>query len=103
MELDKGLLRLLLELAFRGGAGVVVSYLLKKWAWFQGLGDEGKVWISYLTTGLAGVLAFGAMVGMRYLPAPSGYVDWIETLIAAAMTSAGVAHIVYKVGKERAK
>jgi hypothetical protein len=54
-------------------------------------------------TGLIGIAAYFAMMGMLYVPVPQGYVEWIETLVAVGFTAAGVTQIYHKVQSLRSK
>lgn len=101
MDLDMDIVRLFLQACVMGGGGVLVSYLLGKWKWYNGLGSEAKLWLSYVFTGVLGIVAYFGLIGMQYVEPPVGYVKWIESLVAVGMTSSGAGQIFYKVMKIR--
>jgi len=103
MKVDLQLLEKILQYLATGGASALASWALEKSGRFQKLSSEHKVYVGYVVTGLIGIAAYFAMMGMLYVPVPQGYVEWIETLVAVGFTAAGVTQIYHKVQSLRSK
>jgi len=109
MDLDRTILQKALQYLATGGASGLASYAMEKWEkagrWphLAKMSPEIKMYVGYLLTGLVGVAAYFAMMGLLYVPIPRGYVEWIETLVAVAFTSAGVTQIYHRVKSFRAR
>lgn len=48
------------------GAGVVTSFLFERWAWFQGLASDAKMWASFGGMALLGLISH---LTLTYVPA----------------------------------
>jgi len=109
MDVDRTILYKVLQYFATGGASGLASLAMQKWEetgkWphFERMSSTLKLVLGYLLTGLVGVAAYFAMMGLLYVPMPVGYVDWIETLVAVAFTSAGVTQIYHRLQSFRAK
>jgi len=111
MDLDRTILYKALQYLVAGGASGLASFVMEKWErmkrWphFEKMSSEVKMYVGYLLTGLVGVAAYFAMMGLLYVPVPMGYVEWIETLVAVAFTSAGVSQLYHRAKsfRQRAK
>ena len=109
MDVDRTILYKILQYFAAGGASGLASLAMQKWEstkrWphFEKMSSEGKLVLGYLLTGLVGVAAYFAMMGLLYVPVPSGYVEWIEVMVAVAFTSAGVTQIYHRLQSFREK
>lgn len=109
MNVEMQLLEKFLQYAVMGGASGLASFAMEKWEktgkWphFGAMSPEVKMYVGYLLTGLVGVAAYFAMMGLLYVPVPQGYVEWIETLVAVGFTAAGVTQIYHRAKSFRSK
>ena len=111
MDVDRTIMYKALQYLVTGGASGLASYAMQKWEatgrWphFDKMASEGKMYVGYLLTGLVGVAAYFAMMGLLYVPVPVGYVEWIETLVAVSFTAAGVSQLYHRAKsfRERSK
>ena len=103
MNVDRSLLQAALAWLATEGASLFSSWGLERIKAFQKLSSEYKLYVSYAVTGLVGVLAYLAMMGMQYVPVPVGYIVWIETLFAVAAVAILGPQIVHRVSRLREK
>ena len=109
MDVDRTILYKIFQYFAAGGASGLASLAMQKWEatgkWphFEKMSSEGKMVLGYLLTGLIGVAAYFGMMGLLYVSVPIGYVEWIETLVAVAFTSAGVTQIYHRIQSFRGK
>ena len=103
MNVDRSLLQAALAWLATEGASLFSSWVLEKINAFQKLASEYKLYVSYVVTGLVGVLAYLAMMGMQYVPVPVGYIVWIETLFGVMAVAILGPQIVHRVSRLREK
>ena len=103
MEVDRTLLKLFLQYAATEGASLGASWLLERVKIFQKLSSEVKLYVSYAVTGLIGLAAFFAMMGLLYIEPPVGYVAWIETLFGVALFAIFGPQIAHRLSSLRRK
>ncbi len=85
-----------------GGAGFGARALLEKSKWFQKQTPKAKLWLAGVCSGLLGAGAYAVAVALTYQTAPVGTIAWMEALVAAAVTAAGVSQYLHKALKLRA-
>ena len=81
--------------ALTPGAGVLAYWLMENVSALAALEPKLKRLVAFGLSALIGVLAFLAMVGMGYQPAPADWRAWVEALFGVAAVAAGLSQILH--------
>lgn len=77
------------------GAGILTYWLMENVPVLAALEAKLKRFVAFGLSALIAVLAFLAMVGMGYQPAPADARAWIEALFSVAAVAAGLSQVLH--------
>jgi len=77
------------------GAAIAAFYLVEKIARLAELPAEPKRIAAFALAGGLAVAAWLAQVGLAYIPAPVGWVAWVEQVFAVATAAFGLSQLIH--------
>jgi hypothetical protein len=78
-----------------GGAGLIAFWLMDHVKALRDLGAEYKRYASLILAGLLAAGAFGASVGIGYVPNPGTIQGWIEGTFSVVAVAVGLSQVVH--------
>ena len=85
-----------------GGAGAIAYPLIEYWPWAKGLAKQAKQVVSWIVSGMLGMLAWLLLVAFELKTPPDTWQQWVVILINVAVAAASSAkglHTVFSLGK----
>ncbi len=77
------------------GAGLLAYWLINEIPQFSQQSPVAKRRLAYVLSAVIAILAYLAMVGMQYTPAPETWRAWIESLFLVGTGAFGLSQLVH--------